>query len=65
LLPALRIESAAISNPLTPAAALDAEGGRGFGGSGAFPFPPPTGKATNPEDESGIEFRKFIILNYL
>jgi hypothetical protein len=50
---------------LTPAAAPTAERGRGFGGSGAFLFPPPTGKATNPEDESGIEFRKFIILNYL
>jgi hypothetical protein len=50
---------------LTPAAAPAAEGGRGFGGSGASLSPPPTGKATNPEDESGIEFRKFIILNYL
>ena len=38
---------------------------RGFGGSGASLSPPPTGKATNPEDESGIEFRKFIICNYL
>jgi len=50
---------------LTPAAAPAAEAGRGFGGSGASLFAPPTGKAANPEDESGIEFRKFIICNYL
>jgi hypothetical protein len=50
---------------LTPAAALAAEAGRGFGGSGASLSAPPTGKATNPEDESGIEFRKFTFLNYL
>jgi len=50
---------------LTPAAAPAAKAERGSGGSGAFLFPPPSGKATNPEDESGIEFRKFTILNYL
>jgi hypothetical protein len=44
---------------------LAAEAGRGFGGSGASLSAPPNGKATNPEDESGIEFRKFTILNYL
>jgi hypothetical protein len=50
---------------LTPAAAPAAEAERGSGGSGASLFAPPTGKATNPEDESGIEFRKFTFLNYL
>jgi len=50
---------------LTPAAALAAEAGRGFGGSGASLSAPPNGKATNPEDESGIEFRKFTFLDYL
>jgi hypothetical protein len=50
---------------LTPAPATAAEAGRCSGGSGASLFPPPNGKATNPEDESGSEFRKFTIFNYL
>jgi len=50
---------------LTRAPATAAEAGRGSGGSGASLFAPPNGKATNPEDESGIEFRKFTIFNYL
>ena len=67
-LPALRIESVPIPNPVTPVAAPAAEPGRGFGGFGlplAFLFPQPTSKASHPEDESGIEFRKFTIWNYL
>jgi hypothetical protein len=50
---------------LTPAAASVADAGRGRGSSGTSLFAPPAGKATNPEGESGIEFRKFTILNYL
>jgi hypothetical protein len=61
-LPAGRIVSIPTHRPSTPIAARATETRLGFGAS---LFPHPTSKATNSEDESDIEFRKFTIWNYL
>jgi hypothetical protein len=54
---------------VTPVAAPAAEPGarlrRLWIAPEAFLFPQPTSKASHPEDESGIEFRKITIWNYL